>query len=134
MGLKIENVLIGGPAYGRLKKGDVILRVDGKTVTEDNVLSFLRGNDVPGSQMLITVHRPKQAYSSVADMAYHSESSTNQNADMQTRINEVNIKLTRISSSQIADRWHMFDLFTFFEVSLSQSLWWANLSYLPWFP
>ena len=54
--------VIGGPAYNSqtLDRGDVILKIDGVEVDEDNLLTYLIGNDVPGSKVIITVMKVNQ--------------------------------------------------------------------------
>ena len=49
--------VIGGPAYNcqLLERGDVILKIDSVEVDEDTLLTYLIGNDVPGSKVTITV-------------------------------------------------------------------------------
>ena len=58
-GVVIDNLLTGGPAANskKMEKGDTILRVDGKSCTSDNVLHLLRGEDVPGSLVVLTLQR-----------------------------------------------------------------------------
>jgi hypothetical protein len=116
LGLKVENVLVGGPAYGRLQKGDMILKIDGISITEENVLGYLRGNDVPGTHMLVTVKRSKRAFDSMensASVEASQEDSISKDFDI------LHLGLTRISTAEIADRRRMFDLFTFFEVKFN---------------
>lgn len=57
LGCTIDNMVVGGPAYGcqKLEKGDVILKIDGQPVNQDNLLSYLIGNDTPGSKVAITI-------------------------------------------------------------------------------
>ena len=55
--LTIDNMVIGGPAYKckQLSRGDIILKVDGIEVDEDNFQRILIGNDIPGSSVVLTV-------------------------------------------------------------------------------
>ena len=87
-GVKVENMVIGGPAYNcqQLTKGDEIVSVDGTSVTKDTVLRALIGSDQPGSSVRIKVEK-----------ADGSESE---------------IMLRRMSSERIADRRRMFEWFT----------------------
>ena len=57
-----RSQVIGGPAYNCqvLDRGDVILKIDGIEVDEDNLLTYLIGNDVPGSQVTVTVMKMNQ--------------------------------------------------------------------------
>ena len=57
----IEALDVGGPAYkdGRIKKADQLLAVDEEVVDEKNVESLLRGSDVPGSQVHLTLYDAK---------------------------------------------------------------------------
>ena len=107
-GCQVENIMIGGPAYGKLQKGDVVLKIDGIDVNESNVLELLRGCDVPASHCLITVQRSRSGRSHL-DKGHHQV--------MHTDIYEVlHIDLKRVSTAEVADLRRMFDLFTFFEV------------------
>ena len=58
-GTKIENTLFGGPAFGHLMKGDILVKVDGSPVSENSILSDLRGTDIPGSKVAMTVWLPR---------------------------------------------------------------------------
>ena len=55
----MDNMVIGGPAYnsGILKKGDIILAIDGVVTTEETVLSMLLGEDIPGSAVTLKISR-----------------------------------------------------------------------------
>jgi S1-C subfamily serine protease len=59
LGTTIDNLVVGGPAYNsrQLFRGDVISKVDGVPVTQSNVHEAIVGNDVPGSQVTISVAR-----------------------------------------------------------------------------
>lgn len=59
LGNEIDYLLIGGSAYGsrKLDKGDVIMKVDGKVATKENVSSMLIGSDIPGSTVTLTVQK-----------------------------------------------------------------------------
>ena len=56
-GAVIESTIIGGPAYASLLlgPGDVILKVDDKPATKENVSQLLIGSDKPGSKVNLTV-------------------------------------------------------------------------------
>ena len=59
-GVRIENVVTGGPAdiSGQLEKGDEIVRIDGvKFESIDRLHLLLRGSDVPGSALHVTVKK-----------------------------------------------------------------------------
>jgi hypothetical protein len=106
-GIKIENTLIGGPSFGLLEKGDVIVRIDGEDVTEADVFEKLRGCDIPGSQVVITVER----FGSNSPLSARSLRDFD---GLDTR--EVDVVVTRMATAEIADRRRMFDLFTVLEV------------------
>ena len=106
-GVRVENTLIGGPSFGLIERGDVIVRIDGEIVTESDVFERLRGCDLPGSQVLITVER----YGSNSPL---SAKSLRDFEALDSR--EVDIHVTRMATAQIADRRRMFDLFTLLEV------------------
>lgn len=61
--LTIDNMVIGGPAYKckQLERGDVIQKVDGVEVDEDNFQQALVGNDLPGSSVTLTVMKGEGA-------------------------------------------------------------------------
>ena len=55
-GVTIDSTVAGGPAINsQLARGDVILKVDGNSATNDNILQLLVGNDIPGSAVEICV-------------------------------------------------------------------------------
>jgi S1-C subfamily serine protease len=56
-GSTIDNVVVGGPAHNcsKLFRGDVIVKVDGNAVNDDNILEILVGDDVPGSAVQLGV-------------------------------------------------------------------------------
>ena len=53
----IDDTLPGSPAHvsQKLKAGDIITAVDGDPVTKENVLAAIRGCDIPGTSVVITV-------------------------------------------------------------------------------
>ncbi len=106
-GVKVENTLIGGPSFGLLEKGDIIVRIDGEYVSEADVFEKLKGCDIPGSQVLITVER-------LGSNSPLSVKSLRDFDGLDTR--EVDVKVTRMATAEIADRRRMFDLFTVLEV------------------
>ena len=50
-------MVVGGPAFNcrRIHEGDTILSIDGKTVTNDNIMTSLVGLDLPGSAVTLTL-------------------------------------------------------------------------------
>lgn len=60
-GTVIDNMVIGGPAYNSqlLGRGDTILKVDGISVTNENILESMVGCDVPGSIMDLCIAKAK---------------------------------------------------------------------------
>jgi hypothetical protein len=117
-GNKVENTLIGGPAFGKIMKGDILVKVDGNPVSEDNILSELRGNDTPGSKVVMTVRRikidtvsprlpsPKERSPFASpDFSFDGDDSE-----------EIDISITRMATAEIADRRKMFDHFTYLQV------------------
>ena len=106
-GTKVENTLIGGPSYGLLEKGDIIVRIDGQDVTESNVYAKLKGCDLPGTEVLITVERS-------GTMSPLSVKSLSDFDHLDAKI--VVVPVLRMATSEIADRRRMFDLFTTLEV------------------
>ena len=55
----INNCLVGGPAYNsrKLDAGDVITGIDGNRVTAKTIFAALIGDDVPGSNVTLDVHK-----------------------------------------------------------------------------
>ena len=53
MSLQIEAMEVGGPAFncGKMKKGDILLKVNDQDVKSSNVERLLRGDDMPGSNL-----------------------------------------------------------------------------------
>jgi hypothetical protein len=92
-GTAVDNIVIGGPAYGKLDKGDLIKKVDGQSAKSENIASLLFGSDVPGSEVKIEFLTCKGKLK--------------------------NIVLRRMKVESIADRHQMFHLFT--EVKKSAS-------------
>ncbi len=56
-GTTIDDTVMGGPAFTSMSfgRGDVLLYVDGNIATEQNVEKLLRGNEKPGSIVVLTV-------------------------------------------------------------------------------
>ena len=59
LGTMIDNLVVGGPAYNsrQLHHGDIILKVDGIPVTQNNIHDVMVGNDTPGSPIVVSVAR-----------------------------------------------------------------------------
>ena len=55
----VHGSVPGSPAYfsGKIKQGDVIMQVDEQSVSPDNVVSMMCGNDVPGTRIKLLVDR-----------------------------------------------------------------------------
>lgn len=122
-GTKIENTLIGGPAFGLLKKGDMLIKIDGQPVSEENILTALRGSDIPGSKVTLTVNRIKgEVINSRRYGNYMSASPSPDISADEEDLEEIDINITRIATAEIADRRRMFDLFTFLEVNTAEDL------------
>ncbi len=66
-GTVIEGTVIGGPAFLStcLGRGDVVLEVDGRTVTEQTIEILLAGNDKPGSLVVLTVAKGNDMVSAI---------------------------------------------------------------------
>ena len=58
-GTTIDLTVVGGPAYNskQLEPGDIILNVDGKKATEENIKELLIGKDIPGSEVDILLEK-----------------------------------------------------------------------------
>jgi hypothetical protein len=116
-GNRIENTLFGGPAFGHLMQGDIIFRIDGQPVSEQSILSDLRGSDVPGSKVVLTILRSKRAQKSRRRRfpTRPSADSPDIAAD-DNNLEEIEVIITRMATAEIADRRAMFDHFTFLQV------------------
>ena len=117
-GNKVENTLIGGPAFGNIMKGDILVKVDGNPVTEDNILSELRGNDIPGTEVVLTVRRvrPDDADPLLKIPTERSPFASPDWSDEDDESEEIDVSITRMATAEIADRRKMFDHFTFLQV------------------
>jgi hypothetical protein len=116
-GTKIENTLFGGPAFGHLLKGDILVKIDGAPVSEESILSDLRGTDIPGSKVALTVRRKGDANSSGRNAPkehypFDSPSISFDDDDAE----EIEFVITRMATAEIADRRRMFDHFTSLQV------------------
>jgi C-terminal processing protease CtpA/Prc len=107
-GTKIESTLIGGPSFGLINKGDQIMKIDGKDVTNDSVLEALRGCDIPGSTVIITVQRQ---YPGIEESGVVVE-----NNSLKMHDGYVDVEVTRMATADIADHQRIFELFTVFKV------------------
>ena len=56
-GAKVEQVVPGSPAEGGVQQGDIIVGVDGKTVTDGNVLGQIVESHAPGDSITLHVKR-----------------------------------------------------------------------------
>ena len=120
-GTKIENTLFGGPAFGLLLKGDILVKIDGVPTSEESILSDLRGSDIPGSKVVLTVRRVKgdentnspRRMASKEHQPFDSPNISFDDDDM----DEIEVIITRIATAEIADRRRMFDHFTSLQVS-----------------
>ena len=84
-GCTVDNVVIGGPAYGKMTRGDTIKSVDGQKATSSNIAALLFGSDLPGSEVKVEVQGSKGIKKVV---------------------------LRRMKVQAITDKVHMFHLFT----------------------
>ncbi len=107
-GTNIEGTLIGGPSFGLIFKGDQIVRIDGKEVTSDSVLEALRGCDIPGSKVTITIQRQNPSP--------EDPGLAIQNNRLKMHDGYVDVEVTRMATADIADHQRIFELFTVFKV------------------
>jgi hypothetical protein len=54
-GVYVSHVIPGGPAHGRIKRGDLIRAIDGHLATAANIKELLIGLDIPGSNVEIEI-------------------------------------------------------------------------------
>ena len=86
-----------GPAYNsrQLDKGDVVVEIDGKPVTNENLSQLLVGSDIAGTAVTIGVRKGGKTGT------------------------KKSVTLLRMPSEAIADRRRLFELFTASELSPS---------------
>jgi len=89
-GQVIDSMVVGGPAYNsrQLDKGDFVVDIDGKAVTNDNLSQLLVGADVAGTPVIIGVKKGGKTGA------------------------KKSVTLLRMPSEAIADRRRLFELFT----------------------
>ena len=114
-GNRVESTLIGGPAFKIINKDDVIVKVDGNPVSEDNILSALRGDDMPESELVLTIRRAKKAASDGQVIQDEQPPLTSPDASVETE--EIDIKLNRMATAEIADKRELFEHFTYMQVA-----------------
>ncbi len=59
LGTMVDNLVVGGPAYNsrQLHHGDVIVKVDGISITASNIHEVMVGDDIPGAPVIVSVAR-----------------------------------------------------------------------------
>jgi len=89
-GCVLDSLVVGGPGYncGQLDRGDIVLKVDNAVVASTTILAALIGDDLPGSDVMLTVQKGGKAGN--------------------VRV----VKLQRMATERIADRRRTFELFT----------------------
>ncbi len=57
IGTSVDKIFVGGPAYNsqQIAPGDVILKVDGDLVQNENILDVLARNQAPGSSVVLSL-------------------------------------------------------------------------------
>jgi hypothetical protein len=95
-GMVIDNMVMGGPAFNSamLDRGDVIVQIDHQDVSMDGLSTALLGSDIPGSSVVITVKK----------------------CSPELNGRTVDVVLTRMATSFIADRCRMFELYAHMKV------------------
>jgi hypothetical protein len=61
-GVTVKMVVPGSPSSrdnngNKLEPGDVVTHIDGEPVDKHSIVQLLRGNDVPGTEVTVTVHK-----------------------------------------------------------------------------
>ncbi|KAJ1486638.1 hypothetical protein T484DRAFT_1788832, partial [Baffinella frigidus] len=89
-GTKVTNLLPGAPAAlsKQIHKGDTILTVDGQDATTGNIIDLLQNPDEPGTMVMLSIKGEGQG-------AIFQE-----------------VMLRRMATVLVADKRHLFDLFT----------------------
>jgi len=90
--LTIHRMVVGGPAFTsrQLQLGDRVVSVDGSAVGLDDYEAALVGSDIPGTEVILTVHR-------------ESEDA------------EIDVSLRRMARAEMAHHVDMFEHFTTIE-------------------
>jgi C-terminal processing protease CtpA/Prc len=91
-------------------KGDDIVRIYGKDVTSDSVLEALRGCDIPGSKVTITIYRRNSVSEEPAVVIPNSR--------LELHDGIMDVEVTRMATADIAEHRRIFELFTIFKVRL----------------
>jgi hypothetical protein len=88
--LRDPALCLAGPAYNsrQLDKGDLVVEIDGKAVTSDNLSQLLVGSDIAGTPVTLGVKKGGKAGA------------------------KKSVTLLRMPSEAIADRRRLFELFT----------------------
>ena len=110
----VINTLVGGPAFGCLYEGDEIIKIDGHTVSVEDVSRYIRGQDIPGSQSIFTVLRKVQSTSRPEPQSQYDPDIW-WKEDQEDWV-EVDVTITRVATAEIADQKRMFDLLTIMKV------------------
>ncbi len=105
-GTVIESTVVGGPAFTSmcLTRGDVILEVDGRPVTEKTIEILLTGNDKPGSLVLLTVSKGNDK---VVNLISHFEKEKLTQKLLQDAA-LLQVPLIRVASANIRERQRLF--------------------------
>ena len=121
LGTMIDNLVVGGPAYNsrQLHHGDIILKVDGIPVNQNNIHEIMVGNDSPGSPMVVSVARggPKvhRCRLYVIQLCFLAAMRINR-CYISAQGPVVDVRTTRMATEEIHDRRRMFELFTALKV------------------
>ncbi len=91
-GLTISEVIVGGPAFScrQILVGDKILKVDGLAVNDLTIHDRIEGENMEGSEVLLTVYRQEEDV-------------------------EETVLLRRMTCTEMTDNLKMFELFTTLE-------------------
>jgi C-terminal processing protease CtpA/Prc len=108
-GTIIESMVVGGPAFTSksLGRGDEILEVDGKPVTEKTIEILLAGNDKPGSLVVLTVSKGSDRVSEILVPTYICRNDFLHNKYLQDAA-VLHVPLIRMASTNIRARQCVF--------------------------
>lgn len=97
----------------QLQNGDEIVQIDGTTVkSKEEILPLLRGDDIPGSTVVVTVKKVRFENSFSNIQAHQKIPADRLSFHQKGNGNTQQVSLVRMPTEHIADRRKLFELFT----------------------